>query len=547
MGPFTRARARQGVVAICATALLATACGGGSGGSSSGEQESGGDGASTSNLTAIGLVNQTEATARQGGSLTYAEFAESSSLDPAVSSGNGAAGGNVLGALYDTLVRFDSETNDYAPQLAESLDPNDDFSVWTLKLRPDVTFTDGTPLNAQAVLDSLQHYVDSRGLRSQLIIGSVADMKAADDLTVVFTLKKPWSGFPYLLASQPGNIVSPTAVKKAGKDFGKSPVGAGPFKLSSYRPGEATVLERNPDYWGGDVYLDSIRFITLRSPQAVADSLKTGQINGAYLRDPKVIESLLADNYPGFHSFDFMNEMLINNGAGDQQRPGSNVKIRQAIAYAIDPKLVNQRTYGVDTFASSEIFPSFSRWHSSAGPQYDPEKAKALLAEVKESTGYDGTLNMACYNQQQAQQQGLVEQALLKAVGFNVVVKNGATVADQIRTILVDRDYDIACTWSFGVDESDPYVALSNSLRSTAGLYGVSDPQMDELLDKAQAAGTDEAKKQAYAEIQQRWNETVPQALTGASPVFSVWDKKVHGIKDTVGKQILFDKAFIAQ
>ena len=260
-----------------------------------------------------------------------------------------------------------------------------------------------------------------------------------------------------------------------------------------------------------------------------------------------MIETLLTEGYPGFHAFDFMNEMLINNGAGGQKRPGSNVKIRQAIAYAINPKIVNQRTYGVDTFASSEIFPSFSRWHTISGPQYNPDKAKALLAEVKKSTGYDGTLNMACYNQQQAQQQGLVEQALLKAVGFKVNVKNGATVADQIRTVLVDRDYDIACTWSFGVDESDPYVAMSNSLRSTSGLYGVNDPKLDALFDEVQAAGTDDAKKKVYEKIQQRWNETVPQALTGASPVFSVWDKNVHGVKPTVGKQVLFDKAFIAQ
>ena len=75
--------------------------------------------------------------------------------------------------------------------------------------------------------------MDLHGLRSKLLVGSVADMKATNDLTVQFTLKKPWSGFPYLLASQPGNIVSPTAAKKEGKNFGKSPVGAGPFKLSS--------------------------------------------------------------------------------------------------------------------------------------------------------------------------------------------------------------------------------------------------------------------------------------------------------------------------
>ena len=155
MGSFRNARVLQGVVAICATTVLATACGGSSGGNTGGGQKSGGDGSAKPDLTAIGLVNQTQATPRKGGTLTYAEFAESSSLDPAISSGNGAAGGNVLDALYDTLVRYDFKTNDYAPQLAQSIAHNADFSTWTLKLRPNVTFTDGTPLNAQAVLGSI--------------------------------------------------------------------------------------------------------------------------------------------------------------------------------------------------------------------------------------------------------------------------------------------------------------------------------------------------------------------------------------------------------
>src|SRR5690606_10378719 len=104
-------------------------------GGDSASGDTGGDDATTSSLEP-----------KQGGSITMGMFSETAGLDPVVTFGGGATGTTEVGAVYDTLMRYDTDTGEYVPHLAESLESNDDKTSWTLKLRPDVKFTDGTPL-----------------------------------------------------------------------------------------------------------------------------------------------------------------------------------------------------------------------------------------------------------------------------------------------------------------------------------------------------------------------------------------------------------------
>ncbi len=166
------------------------------------------------------------------------ELSEARSLDPTQTYATGSTGLNVMAAVYDTLMRHDPESKTYEPALAESL-KSDDSVTWTLTLRNKVTFTDGTPLDADAVVDSVQRYITEYGYKADILKSNPTSMKATDKRTVTFVFNTPWATFPNLMASGPGLIVAPAAYQDL-KKF--EPIGAGPFTLDSQRPGEKPVL-----------------------------------------------------------------------------------------------------------------------------------------------------------------------------------------------------------------------------------------------------------------------------------------------------------------
>ena len=174
-------------------ALSIAACGGDDSSTSDTQSASTAPTSTGGGATATTAAEQDSSAPKSGGSLTYAVAAESVGLDPVVSNLPGAGtGGNELVALYDTLIRFNPETGAFEPRLAESLTPNDDLTVWTLKLRPDITFTDGTPLDADAVTFHLKRLVDQKS-RSATLLAPIASYEAVDPLTVQLTMKQPWT------------------------------------------------------------------------------------------------------------------------------------------------------------------------------------------------------------------------------------------------------------------------------------------------------------------------------------------------------------------
>ena len=232
-----------GAVALCLT-MAVGACGDDNGTSQ-------GTTATTTAISTIVAAPTTTKAPQRGGILTIGQFGAPPGLDPTKLPGGGCCGGTEHMAIYDALMRYNPDTLKYEPRTAESLTPNADYSVWTLKIRPNIKFTDGNPYDANAV-----KYVHDRELAEGNAApkgqfqSSVAKVEVVDNLTVRYTLSKPWTGFPFVLASINGIIYSPAAQQKAGANFNTAPsdAGAGPFKVKSYKPGEALDLERNPNY-----------------------------------------------------------------------------------------------------------------------------------------------------------------------------------------------------------------------------------------------------------------------------------------------------------
>lgn len=524
---------------LCASALLATGCA--SDANDDGEKGSGSS-LSIDDIYRTGLVDVAEASGEpvQGGTLTVAEYAEAVSLNPVQTYATGPTGLNVMAAIYDTLMRYDVESQTFEPRLAESLETEDNVT-WTLTLRDGVKFSDGTALDADAVVGSLEYYMANYGFQGTLIQANLASMKKTGDMTVEFTFKSPWATFPNLLASGPGLIMAPAAYKNPEKF---QPIGAGPFVLESQSPGEKTVVVANEDYVDGRPYLDSIEFVMVGADAAKWESLRAGEVDMAYIRQDDVLQDVREAGYPTMVNAQSGVRILTLNAR--EGRPSADVRVRQAINYAIDAETYMARTTGQGELADRGLIADFSEWATDVEPvETDQEKAKELLEEAK-ADGYDGKITYLGQSDSTSKDAAVAVKAMLEAVGFEVELDLVNNVAEQTKKVYIDGDFDMAIGSTSIPDEdvySRLYAALGSASMSNPGRYA--NPEMDKRLVDLQAAATPEEGKEAMAALEELWREDVPYVSLAGGAFINAWGKNVHGVVPTAETSILFDKVWI--
>jgi peptide/nickel transport system substrate-binding protein len=482
-----------------------------------------------------------------GGTLTLGEFSAVTALDPTIGSDVGAGGGDALLALYDTILRYNPATNEYEDVTAKSLVSNAKHTLWTLTLKPGIKFSDGTPYNAEAVKESIERHVAAGSISfARAYVKRIKTITVVNPTTLTFKLFSAWGGFPYLLTTQAGEITSPTAVAKLGTTLNVNPVGAGagPFILSSFVPGQTLSLVRNPNYWGGKVYLDGLNFVSYPTGAQTLAALQSNAVQFGFFRDQTVIKSIDDSHAAGWEiTLGGGDEIALNSTPG---HPTSSLLVRRAIAAAIDPNVINQRVYGGDAVVDTSPFPPGFPWGPGvAGTTYNPTLAKSLVSQA-EQAGWNGALTLTDSTAPASTTWGLTVQALLQNVGITV---NLNTVAPQNLTaaIFTTKDYDIAQS-SIGVPANDgAYVQFEENLGGGAAtnFFGFSDPTVDAALKQASAAGTAAEKKAGYAAIAKAWNATVPLIADEAIKTRILWSPKLHGVQVTSQVDSIFDKAWL--
>ncbi|MFC7657657.1 ABC transporter substrate-binding protein [Pseudonocardia benzenivorans] len=187
-------------------------------------------------------------------------------------------------AVYDSLMKVEPDGT-VAPFLAESMTTADGGRTWTLKLRPNVAFSDGTPLDAQAVVVNVQRHIDKVSSPAHQAAAQIASMTTPDPLTVVFGLKTALGDFSTnfggaFFGGTLGMIVSPAALKQYGDQIGSHPVGAGPFMLVSWVRDAKLDVTRNPHYWQPNMpYLDNIEFRPIPDTDSRSASIQNGDVD----------------------------------------------------------------------------------------------------------------------------------------------------------------------------------------------------------------------------------------------------------------------------
>ena len=561
-------RSRRWVLRLTAAALVlslgAAACG------DDGDKKAESTGATGAGT---GAASTTTAAPVKGGIITVGQFSSPPGLDPAKMAGGGTVGGMEHAALWDNIVRYNNDTGKYEPRTGE-FTGNADYTVWTLKIKPNIKFGDGTAYDAAAVkfVVSREMKEGNSSPRGQLLTFLDADpeksMKIVDPLTLQFTLKLAWSDFPFMFAQAQGWIYSPTEFQRIGAEaFNTNPgkAGAGPFILKSYKPGESIELERNPNYWGGDVYLDGMVFKLLNGPQATYDAVKANTLQAGFIRDPAIVATAKKDGF-GQVLMPAIAGNIINMNSGvpitckggapapqctgkpdgdiKSTSPTSDKNVRLAIAAAVDPKVLNDRVYSGAAQPDSAPFAN-SPWDPKvAGPKADLTEAKRLVGVAK-AAGWNGKIRLLSGTDPVGLAWGEAVRTQLVAAGFEVDYTNKPT-SEIVNQVLVLKDYDL-CTWAYGMVDEFPanYVQLAGTFASPAGRYGYSSPEMVAAIDKMRTANTQTDRVAAVKAVSEIWVRDVPAHVITAIPQALVTSPKLQGAVRTAGSNVLFDKAFL--
>ncbi|MDE0117925.1 MAG: ABC transporter substrate-binding protein [bacterium] len=500
------------------------------------------------------MMDACEATV-PGTQIDMGVFSETRGLDPIVTSGSGVTGMTELSTLYDQLMVYDHDLGDYRPHLAESLTSNDDLTEWTLTLRPGITFPDGTPLDTAAVQYSLNRFVTEDALNgSSAFIAWIEEMEIIDNLTMVLHLDRPWGTFPYALADEPGMVVNPTVVEAMGtEEFNLNPVdgGVGPYNIERYAPGEEIVVTAKDDYWGGPVCVETIRFIRIPGAPATYEAFQNDEINVAFLREARTIADAVdsGDDENAFSSLqNGGSSIFMNNGVRGSTPPTTDLRLREAIALAVDVDVLNQRSNeGLGKANTALMHPDSVYYDAALFPevQQDLDRARVLVQEVKDETGWDGSIRLACHNAPSRIDWAIAVVALLEAAGFEVELDNDGTILDLITIVLRNADFDLAC-WGFNIADETPFFPMIQ-FRSDArnNRIGYADPNMDAAIDQLQVATNTEQIQAALAEIWRVWQQSWPSAITESVQELIILKPEVKGVIATQVSALLFHDAYI--
>ena len=371
-------------------------------------------------LALVSAVPARAADPNPNGAIVYFDAVSNQTLDPREPQNNSSFAQGPIMAIFDSLVTLDAAGNP-TPGLAESWKYNADLTEITLNLRHGVTFHDGTPFNAAAVVRNFQRTTElgqRAGYAALETVSQMAAMETPDDYTVRLKLKGPNGQMPYLLGTQGGMMISPASLD--GDAFGSSlkPVGAGPFKVRSFDSNVRTVMERYDGYWGGAAGRPAtIEHQFVPDGRARLNAVRSGQANLALIDARQIAEAKSAGFAVQINEKNSTWDIYLNV---KRQNIG-NLKVRQAFMHALDRQAVSDALgYGASK-PTAQLFAQSSPMYDKALEEiypFDQAKAKKLLTEAGYPNGVD--ITWVLLNTPEYKQIAEAVQAMMGEVGIRI-------------------------------------------------------------------------------------------------------------------------------
>jgi peptide/nickel transport system substrate-binding protein len=466
-------------------------------------------------------------------------------MDPTIAGGSALSGEPPrLLALYDGLVIVDTATDKVTMGTAQSVTSPDNIT-WTLKLRPNIKFSDGTPYDATAVMYNWQRQANTATAPSYGLMKNVKSMVVADPLTLVVTLNGTNGVFPRNISAGSINYVgSPTAIQKEGQNFGSSPVGAGPFTLKDWVRDSQMTLVRNPTYWNAPKpYIDTLVIKVILDDTQRYNSVQAGEGDSMLLSTLPIQQQaksagLQVVQIPGIGATGFAFNMT--------KPPYNDVRIRQAFYEAIDPVQFNQAVNnGLGTVATG-WFPSTSAFYdpSQPLPKYNTAGAQQLFNAYAADHG-DAALNVEVNNSGTGPQ---VNDYLTGVFAkYQHVKYKGVLVAQAQGTAdLRAHNFDAASYAYLGVDP-EPNMVESFLSTGTRNFWGINDPALDAALLKGRNTTDQATRKAAYDSAQQYLNMDLPMYLFPRTQSAVISNQKVQNMTFFEDGGPRFDLVWIKQ
>ncbi len=428
----------------------------------------------------------------RGGTLVYSYNTEAQSVDPAT-----CAIGIGVGpcqAVYGALLYYDLETGEIEPGMAESF-TTEDGRNWTLKLRPGLTFTDGTPLDAAAVAFNWDRILDPALLSPSASVAKTIDWEVIDPTTLSVTAKEVNYQLDFGLTEALAYIASPTAIEAKGADFGNNPVGAGPFTLTSWARGTEMVLDRNPSYWDQPrPYVDRLVLKTIPADDQRFNALQSGEVDIMTVTVQKYAERAKSAGMNVAHG-----TLLGGTGLRPSHRGAlADLDVRTAIAKLIDNEQIMNAVYPGEPVASGFVTED-SPFHDSASlwPARDVEGAQRLLDDYRARTGtgdIELTYVITAGSPVLSQTAELIQSQLQQVDGLRVRIAplEGAAFA----AALTSGDYDLIVSALGGAHPDNLYKVFRTG--GSSNNSGYSNPIVDEALDLTHTSNDPAVVESAY-------------------------------------------------
>lgn len=463
-----------------------------------------GSGESTRSTTNPGSSTQL-AEPVPGGSLTVAVDAESDGLDPHRSVWANA--GHIIGrTIFDTLAALD-RSGMPQPNLAESITPNADATVWTIAVRPDVRFHNGEPLDANAVKRNFD-----AALASPIASTGVIDhVDVVDDRTVVVTMSAPWSTFPNSLAGGLGNQLGYVAAPAMldDPDGMRHPIGTGPFVFSDWVRDDHLTVVRNDHYWRPPAHLDEVVFRPIVQTHSTFAAFDAEEVDVIYTAAAEQVRLLLErEAAGGGHVIVAAPSDPDLIALNTTRAPLDDVRVRRALAMGVDvDRMIELREADGVAHPMRGPYDTSSYWYVPNGyPSFDPEAARALIDEYE---AVHGPVELDLAGVQSVELLAFLEliQAMWADIGAEVDIVTRSQ--SELIAAVVARDYD-AVGWN-GVGSSDPDLDYDDfHSGAPAHITGYADAEIDAAMEAGRRLTDPAARKQQYAIVQRALGEAVP-------------------------------------
>lgn len=435
-----------------------------------------------------------------GGTLTVALDNDAKSLDPVFQ--RNFSERQVMYLVFNTLFALQKDFS-IAPELAEKWSFSPDGKQLDITVRQGVKFHDGTDLDAEAVKWNLDYRMDeaTKSISRSLLTDQIASVEVTGKYNVRLLLKSRSPNLLGMLAQREGFILSPTAAKSLGDKFGSNPVGSGPFRFREWTFGNRIVVEKNPDYWEkGKPYLDRIVMIQTASPTVGIPRLLTGEIQAVGGLSPTDVRPLTGNK--DIRLIPSPGGRWISLHMRNDTKPFDDLRVRQALSYAIDRKKIVDVLQGGRAIIANGPTPPGLWWSPSNLPTYDRnlQKARELLKEA----GYANGLNLTLSAAPSAILQQIVQlsKEQFEEAGINVELKTVST-NDWLPLLIEKKVNFLPIRWTQRPDADGLLTQLFHS-KGPQNESGYNNPAFDKMIEDARAEGDQQKRKEIYQRAQEQ-------------------------------------------